>query len=226
MDRRQALRNLGLGAGAMVATPTVIGLLQSCKSEPKDTYVLQFLSEGEFHALTQMVDLIIPSDEAIPGALDVGVHKFIDAFWANVTPKTQGEVWEERYEPIQENIKSFFKMFTDEFRNKFKKELGDGEPEEFDEMLATYLKIPKEEQIEIDISMEDFYEAFAADATTQPDKEAAIFSLIAGIRSMTIWAWKTSEQIGKNVLWYDPIPGKQLGCIPLDEAGNGNDMAL
>jgi hypothetical protein len=226
MDRRQAIRNLGLGAGAMVATPTVISLLQSCKGEPQDIYTPQFVSEGEFHALTNMVDLIIPSDEAVPGGLDVGVHKFIDAYWAKVTPKKQGEIWEERYEPLQENIKSFFNLFADEFRTKFEKEIGDGTPEEFDKMLSTYLNVPKEKQIEHGLKMADFFEAYATDPTIQPDKEAAVFSLIAGIRSMSIWAWKSSEQIGENVLWYDPIPSKQIGCIPLDEAGNGNAMAL
>ena len=32
MNRRQALKNLGLGGGALVATPTIISLLQSCGS--------------------------------------------------------------------------------------------------------------------------------------------------------------------------------------------------
>lgn len=34
MDRRQALRNIGWGAGALVATPTIVSLLQSCESKP------------------------------------------------------------------------------------------------------------------------------------------------------------------------------------------------
>jgi hypothetical protein len=226
MDRRQALRNLGLGAGAMVATPTVMSLLQSCKNEPDDTFTPVFVSAGEFHALTQMVDIIIPSDETVPGAVDAGVHKFIDAFWANVTPTVQGKVWKEQYEPLQENIKSSFKLFADEFRMRYEKELEDGKPEEFDAILASYLKIPKEEQMERSLKMVDYYKAYTTDPATQPDKDAAIFSLIAGIRGMTLWGWKTSEEIGKNVLWYDPIPGQQKGCIPISEAGNGNAMAL
>ncbi len=32
MNRRQALKNLGLGGGALVATPAIISLLQSCGS--------------------------------------------------------------------------------------------------------------------------------------------------------------------------------------------------
>jgi hypothetical protein len=227
MDRRQALRNIGWGTGAMVATPTVISLLQSCKSEPKEpAYVPVFTTAGEFHALSTMVDLMIPSDETVPGAVDVGVPKFIDAYWHNVTPKNQGMIWKERYEPLQANIKSFLKLLADEFRSTFNKELESGEATEFDQVLTKYLKTSEEEQTANYIKMAEFYEAYDADPTTAPDPEAAVFSLVAGIRGMTIWAWKSSEEIGKNVLWYDPIPGQQKGCIPLSEAGNGNAMAL
>jgi hypothetical protein len=224
MDRRQALRNLGLGAGAMVATPTVVGLLQSCKSEPD--FVPVFLSPGEGYALKHMVELIIPSDETIPGAVDIGAHEFIDSYWNEVTPKIQGQIWKENYEPLQEHIRMFFKLYADDFRTTFKKELEDGEAEEFDQMLSKYLKTSKEEQLESYITIAEFYEEYEEDSTVVPDSKAAIFNLIAGIRGMTIWAWKSSEQIGENVLWYDPIPSKQIGCIPLDEAGNGNAMAL
>jgi len=227
MDRRQALRNIGFGAGVMVATPTVISLLQSCKTEAdKPAYVPVFTTAGEFHALTTMVDLMIPSDETVPGAVDVGVPQFIDSYWQEVTPSTQGKIWAERYEPLQANIKTFLKLLADEFRTTFNKELEDGEATEFDQILAKYLKSSEEEQRAKYIKMSEFYEAYDADPTTSPDPDAAVFSLVAGIRGMSIWAWKSSEEIGKNVLWYDPVPGQQKGCIPLSEAGNGNAMAL
>jgi hypothetical protein len=224
MDRRQALRNIGLGAGAVVATPTVISLLQSCTSEP--SFVPVFVSPAEGHALEQMVDLIIPADETIPGAVAVGAHKFIDAYWNEVTPKVQGEIWEERYEPLQDHIKMFFKMFGEEFTTTFSKELAEGKPEEFDQMLSKYLTTEKETQMQHYLALNDFFEEYETDKTATPAKEAAVFGLLSGIRGMTIWAWKSSEQIGENVLWYDPVPGQQKGCIPISEAGNGNAMAL
>ncbi|NNM23840.1 MAG: gluconate 2-dehydrogenase subunit 3 family protein, partial [Flavobacteriaceae bacterium] len=60
MERRQVLKNLGLGAGFLVASPSIMSLLQSCTSEPEFNPV--FLSKGEGHALRRIVDLIIPSD--------------------------------------------------------------------------------------------------------------------------------------------------------------------
>lgn len=224
MDRRRALRNIGLGAGAVVATPTVISLLQSCESKPQ--FVPVFVSPAEGHALEQMVDLIIPADETVPGAVAVGAHKFIDAYWKEITPKVQGEIWEGSFEPLQDHVKMFFKLFGEEYTATFNKELADGTKEEFDQMLSKYLTIDKETQTQHYKTLNEFYEEYESDKTAAPAKEAAVFGLLSGIRGMTIWAWKSSEQIGKNVLWYDPVPGQQKGCIPLSEAGNGNVMAL
>ena len=61
MDRRQALKNIGMGAGFLVATPTIMSLLQSCENEPEFNTV--FIAKNEGHALRHIVDLIIPSDD-------------------------------------------------------------------------------------------------------------------------------------------------------------------
>jgi hypothetical protein len=213
MKRRQVLKNLGLGAGALVMTPTILSLLQSCTNEPE--FIPVFLSKGEGHALRRVVDLIIPSDEKVPGAVDVGVHSFIDSYYKAVM-----------IEKDQALVRLVFTVFADTFRSKFEKELEAGKPEEFDQLLAKYLKSTKEEQKAYDKKMDAFYAAYATDPTTAPDPDATMYSLLSNLRGMTTWAWKSSEEIGKNVLWYDPIPGQQIGCLPLNEAGNGKVMSL
>ena len=30
------------------------------------------------------------------------------------------------------------------------------------------------------------------------------------------------EQVGKNVLHYDPVPGRYDGCVPIDQVGRRN----
>jgi hypothetical protein len=213
MKRRKALKNIGLGAGFLMATPTIMSLLQSCTNEPEFNPL--FISKGEGHALRRVVDLIIPSDDSVPGAVDVGVHSFIDSFWNEVFPEKE-----------QALIKIGFKIFGDKFRSTFEKKLEAGKPEEFDQLLSQYLKTTVEEQKTFDKKMGEFYVAYEKDPTTLPDTDAAMFSLLSNVRGITMWAWKTSEQIGKNVLWYDPVPGQHTACIPLSEAGNGKAMAL
>ena len=46
------------------------------------------------------------------------------------------------------------------------------------------------------------------------------------LRNSSVWAYKTSELIGETVLAYAPIPGKQQGCISLDEATGGKAWSL
>jgi glucoside 3-dehydrogenase (cytochrome c) hitch-hiker subunit len=213
MKRRQALKNIGLGAGYLVASPTIMSLLQSCTNEPEFNPL--FITKGEGHALRRVVDLIIPGDDSVPGAVDVGVHSFIDSFWNEVIPEKERAL-----------VKIGFKVFGDKFRSTFEKELETGKPEDFDQLLSQYLKTSEEEQKAFGDKMGEFYAAYENDPAARPDTDAALFNLLSNVRGMTIWSWKTSEQIGENVLWYDPIPGQQKGCLPLSEAGNGKVMSL
>lgn len=229
MDRRQALRNIGWGAGALVATPTIISILQSCENKP--TFVPVFLSPAQGHALKSMVDLIIPNDETVPGAVAVGVHEFIDSYWDQVLPSDESQLKDEFMEssPTQEKqfVKDAFATFENSFKATFNKELADGTPEEFDQLLAKYLRSSKEEQMAYGKKMGEYLMALEKDPTTASfDEDAQLFYLLSSIRGLTTWGWKTSEQIGENVLWYDPVPGQQKGCIPLEEAGNGKVMSL
>ncbi len=213
MNRREVLKNLGLGAGFLVATPTVMSLLQSCTSEPEFNPL--FLSKGQGHALRRMVDLILPTGETVPGAVDVGVHEFMDKYWNAVsTPEQQAQ------------MKMGFGILEEQFKSTFSKEISEGKAEDFDQLLSKYLKTTKEEQTAYGKKMGEFAQAFEKDPTVKPDADAAMFSLLSGIRGMAIWGWKSSEAIGKNVLWYDPIPAQQKGCIALSEAGNGKVMSL
>jgi len=42
------------------------------------------------------------------------------------------------------------------------------------------------------------------------------------IRSATVMGYFTSEQVGRNVLHYDPVPGRYDGCVPIDQVGRRN----
>lgn len=213
MNRRQVLKNLGLGATALVATPAILSLLQSCTNEPD--FIPSFLSKEEGHALRRMVDLIIPSDEAIPGAVDVGVHEFIDSYWDQVST-LEG----------QAQTAMGFKALAAQFQATFNKPLGEGKAEDFDQLLKKYLIVDKAQEKAYDEKLGEFYQAYAKDKTATPDPDVASYALVQGIRGMTIWGWKTSEQIGENVLAYDPVPAQQIGCLPLSEATGGKVYSI
>ena len=56
-------------------------------------------------------------------------------------------------------------------------------------------------------------------ATAQQTQTASSFGLL---RSMTVLGYFTSEQVGKNVLNYDPVPGAYDGCVPIEKVGRRN----
>jgi gluconate 2-dehydrogenase gamma chain len=42
------------------------------------------------------------------------------------------------------------------------------------------------------------------------------------LRSVTVLGYFSSEQVGKKVLNYDPVPGSYDGCVPIDQVGRRN----
>jgi gluconate 2-dehydrogenase gamma chain len=54
-------------------------------------------------------------------------------------------------------------------------------------------------------------------ARASQEKEKTFFHLI---KELTLLGYFTAEPVGKNVLHYDPIPGRYQGCIQLAEVGN------
>jgi hypothetical protein len=56
-------------------------------------------------------------------------------------------------------------------------------------------------------------------AAAQQGKDASSFGLLRGV---AVLGYFTSEQVGKNVLHYDPIPGAYDGCVPIDQVGRRN----
>ena len=56
-------------------------------------------------------------------------------------------------------------------------------------------------------------------ASSQQGRDQSSFALL---RSTTILGYFTSEQVGKNVLQYDPVPGAYDGCVPIDQVGRRN----
>ncbi len=195
MNRRDALKNMGLSLGYIIATPTIISMLQSCTTEAEKWTPL-FFSDKQAYVLQNLVDLIIPKTKGVPGALDVNVPQFIDLYTSKTATDEQKEIYRIGLEAVME-------------------ELGvpDVEPftletEKFDAILSKYLSITKEEKL------------------AYVEQENIVFETLMNIRDQTVWAYKSSKEIGKNVLVYDPIPGQQKGCISLKEATGGKAWSL
>jgi hypothetical protein len=106
------------------------------------------------------------------------------------------------------------------------KEEGEGSIEEYEQIVAKYLNAKPAERDEIAKRSTETQDPQDRDQKVTLDADAGSLAYLQEVRNMGIWAYKTSEEIGENVMWYDPIPGQYIPCGPVDELGGGKAMSL
>ncbi|MBQ4914735.1 gluconate 2-dehydrogenase subunit 3 family protein [Maribacter sp. MMG018] len=193
MDRRKALKKAGLIAGATITMPSMFSLLQSCKNESRLDWKPLFFTDIEAKTVALLIDMILPKTDT-PGGLDVKADIFID----KVIAKSYDE---EEQKKMRSDIT--------EFNAGCKDKKGD-----------IFIDLKESDRIEI------LKEAEASSGKYNPGVwgthvgEQEPIGFYRSLKSMAIWAYFTSEEVGKNVLSYDPIPGVFEPCKPLSEVGN------
>ena len=201
MNRRDALKGMGLSLGYTIAAPSIISLLQSCNTEAS-VWTPIFLTQKEGLVITNLVDLILPTTEASPGALDVNVPEFLDLY----ASKTYDDERKKKYKKgIQAIIKALNIVDSDPSSLK---------TEDYDTLLNKHLKSSKAQQ------------KIYNEETDEGNQDAIIFKALVDLRGSSMWAYKTSQQVGEDVLVYDPVPGEQKGCISLEDATGGKAWSL
>ena len=87
MDRREALRRVGLLMGGAVSLPLASGVLSGCQA-PSDAaaYTLQTLSSSQDELVATIAELIIPTTDT-PGARAARVNEFIDIVVTDFLPE-------------------------------------------------------------------------------------------------------------------------------------------
>ena len=157
-----------------------MGVMSGCKAEPTLDWTPSFFTTQEGSIMEQMVDRIIPTTDT-PGAIDVGVHTFIDRMMADFYEEEKKLAFQAAIQKVDEDAKADFgKKFT---------ALSD---EQKDELLKKYDQA----------------------AYTKTTGEDHFFKTM---KELTILGYFTSEQVGEQVMSYDPIPDTYDGCISWEE---------
>ena len=208
MERRSALKNMGMVFGYAVATPTLLGLVQSCKEKmPYAEWAPSFFDKDSGYALAQMVDVILPKTDT-PSATEVNVHVFIDEFAKSVLPEEQ---------------QAMMKTTMDKFMSKVKTDAGkdslaDLEAADFEAPLTKYLKKMSDEEAEAQgKAIETYMGLVKTGEAPELNEDVASYAFAGNIRGMATWAYKSSEYIGEEVLAYLPVPGEYIACGDVNE---------
>jgi uncharacterized membrane protein len=215
MDRRKALKNMGWGLGYAVATPTLISIVQSCKSDTTAAWMPDFFTAQEGSVITHLVDILLPKTDT-PSASEMKVHAFIDQFAA--------QIWEkEKQDMIKSSMGKFIeKALADSGKSKAE-DLG---PEDLEPVLAAALKNTREEEVAMFESIDSYQQSVASGQPATLDDRTSRFAFANNLRGMTIWGYKTTEYIGEQVLPYLPVPGEYIPCADLEQLTGGMAWSL
>ena len=198
MKRRKMLKQLGFASAAVVATPAVLSLLNSCTTEPK-IWQPQFLNLEGGQVLQKLVDVFLPKTE-LPSASELNIPEFIDRYLNEVYETEEQTAFNEAYAKVLLQLK------TDS-----QKELADLVEKDYHAFLDQHLKTKDE----IDTEREN-----------NPDFEGLTTSeCLDSLKWMCINTYINTEKIGEDVLAYDPVPGEYY-CGDLDELTQGKRWSL
>ena len=213
MNRRKAIKKLGLSLGTITLSPAVLSLLQSCKNDLDWNPV--FFNSSQVNIISELTDLIIPSDKEIPGSKDLNLIKFIDLYIYNVSKKRSQIL-------LKKSLDSFLKDCL--IRSK-KTAFSNLDRNDLETSLIYFLKTNINSHSKWKTAYRKFSNEFNESDNDVSD-EILSYNFITTIRQLTITAFKGSEYIGENVLVYRPIPGEQEGCVDLEETTGGRAWSI
>ncbi len=199
MKRRDALKNIGLAAGFAAITPSIFGMLQSCTSTT-ETWIPSYLTSDEKIVVTNLVDIIIPKTATTPAASEVNVPQFIDNYILEVLEVKDQEITRTAFKKLI----SILKPDTDA-------NLDEVTTEQYKSLLDKHMFLSNEKDPEREANPE---------ALTMTTSE-----LLNQLKWMTIYGYKNSEEVGENILAYDPIPTAYY-CGDLQELTGGKSYSL
>ena len=198
MKRRDALKNLGLAAGFAITAPSIFSLLQSCTSAP--TWMPTYFTNEEKEIVVNLVDIMLPKTEGTPSATEVNVPQFIDRYITEVLNLED-----------QEAIRVSFTDIITTLKPTVETDIRDITTAQYTALLDAHLLV--KEEIDED--------RLANPEALQPTKN----EFLNHLKYLTITAYVTAEEIGENVLMYDPVPTAYY-CGDLQEISGGKSSSL
>lgn len=195
MNRRDAIISSGWLAGYALTSASLSTLFLSCQAEVKLDWQPVFLPKKEAHTLAEVTETILPKTST-PGAKELGVPQFIDKVLKDVLG-----------EDDQKKLLEGLKQIEAEAKEKHGKSFAECSVEERQAILL----------------------ALDEAAAKQPGVPS-VWGITLGVppptpffrqlKSLTLLGYYTAEEVGKNILRYDPVPGDYVACMPLKEGEN------
>jgi len=210
MNRRNAIKNISIGVGISVSSGSLLSLISGCKSDSATTTTANAAS-GLMNAknagfVEEIMDIMLPTTDT-PGAKDVGIIEYVNVALDRFYKKEE-----------QQTFTKGLGMFQDAVKTKF--DLGsatDASREQLTEILEDWIGTKNESRRE---EIGAILYASEDDVAAKDKEKFYIYKFLSNVKSLATSTYFGSKEIATNHLNYDPIPGKYIGCIPVEEVGN------
>ena len=174
-------------------------MLQSCTSNT-ETWVPNYLTSDEKTIVTKLADIMIPKTATTPSASEVNVPQFIDNYILEVLETKDQEI-----------TRAAFNKIITLLKRDTESNIDDVTLEQYKSLLDEHMFLSKEVDPEREANPE---------ALTMTSSE-----LLNQLKWMTIYGYKNSEEVGENILAYDPVPAAYY-CGDLQELTGGKSYSL
>jgi hypothetical protein len=189
MNRRQYIKNTSAAFGLTLTGISMSEMLLSCQIQAKLDWKPAFFTNNQAALIAEIAETILPKTNT-PGAKEMAVPQFIDKM-----------VKETMDTASQKKLIDGIELFEEEVKAKYNTDFISLKPNQRQEFLE---KLDKEKP-RSGLTMWGI-------ALEKDVPESTFFKTIKGL---TLFGFFTSEEIGRNVLVYDPVPGEYIGCMPL-----------
>lgn len=212
MNRRSAIKNISIGIGITVSSGTLISVLSGCKSDTQtntDTSSsTSFLNIKDASFVEEILDIMLPKTDT-PGAKDLGIIRYVNA------------VLKELYEAKDQKVfRKGLGYFQDVVKNKSGSE-STTDKARLTAVLNDWIGTKNEDKRgEIGALLYTPQNKVAA----KDQKKYHIYQFLSNVKRLGISAYFGHEEIGTNHLNYEPVPGKYIGCVPLEEVGTNSAL--
>ena len=102
-------------------------------------------------------------------------------------------------------------VFVDRFEDNSEVSFSKANTDQVTDVINAYFKKYKADES----ILKDYRAAFNDEGNKTEDFLETYF--VTNVVDSTFWSYFTSELVGKEVMRYDPIPGKYEGCIPYNK---------
>ena len=193
MNRREALKTTLLAMGYTISVPAVISIFESCNSNTSQKWKTEFFSAWQANVIGEMAETILPRTKT-PGAKDLNIDRFIDKIVKQVFSQGDQQVFLKGMEAFEKKCK--------------------------DTNGKDFISCSPAQRSELLKEMEKISDKTPSSVWGIVMKNTGHLPFYRQVKSLVLLGYFTSEETGKKILVYDPVPGEYQADIPLTKAGN------